>query len=147
MSEIYLREVSEADAATIVSILRSAFQEYRALLDPPSGVHRETVESIVEKMKTGRWVIAELDGRAVGCVVYDNRGEYVYLGRLAVLPEFRRRGIGTALIEYVEAQARALNVAHVRLGVRIVLKELRASYARRGYREIEYHAHEGYAEP
>ncbi|HZQ07384.1 MAG TPA: GNAT family N-acetyltransferase [Anaerolineae bacterium] len=147
MSEIFLREASVSDAATIVSILQTAFQEYRALLDPPSGVHKESVESIVAKMKTACWVIGEVDGTAVGCVMYEKRDDYMYLGRLAVLPEFRRRGVGKSLIEYVEVQARASHIARVRLGVRIVLEELRASYARRGYREIGFHAHEGYTEP
>ncbi|MBI1878958.1 MAG: GNAT family N-acetyltransferase, partial [Chloroflexi bacterium] len=59
----------------------------------------------------------------------------------------RRRGLGRRLIDYVEVQAQALNLPHVRLGVRVVLKDNWAYYERLGYRLVEYKSHEGYREP
>lgn len=141
------REAGDADAPLIVEVLYRAFREYEGVLDPPSGVHKESVASVREKMETGHWLMAEEDGRAVGCVWYENRGEYVYLGRLAVAPEFRGRGIGDALMQAVEAGARAENVLCVRLGVRTVLEKMQGAYERRGYRVIRYETHAGYEKP
>jgi ribosomal protein S18 acetylase RimI-like enzyme len=84
---------------------------------------------------------------AVGCVFYEQREDYVYLGRLAVLPTYRRRGIAHTLIGYVEERARSAGLARVRLGVRTALPQMRASYERMGYRLIEERAHPGYEQP
>jgi four helix bundle protein len=142
-----LREATQADIPTIVAVTRAAFDEYLGRLEPPSGVHKETVESVGEKLAAGHSVLAVLDGEVVGSVYYSFTPDYVYLGRLAVLPAFRGRGVGAALIEYVEAKARELGRPRVRLGVRVALAHLRARYERLGYRVYEERFHEGYTTP
>jgi ribosomal protein S18 acetylase RimI-like enzyme len=74
-------------------------------------------------------------------------GDYVDLFRLAVLPSHRRRGVGRALVEYVETRALALGIPRVQLGVRMALPVNRGYYERLGYRFLEARAHSGYAEP
>jgi ribosomal protein S18 acetylase RimI-like enzyme len=98
-------------------------------------------------MQTGSWLIAECDRVAAGCVFYEARMDFMYLGRLAVLPHYRGRGIANALIAQVETLAYQGGLHHVRLGVRVALPALRATYERRGYRVIEYHTHQGFTEP
>ncbi|MBI4671535.1 MAG: GNAT family N-acetyltransferase [Chloroflexi bacterium] len=149
MSKIVLVEANGQDAETIVRVLHAAFAEYRGVLNPPSGAHNESVASVRARMQTARWVLAEtaVERRTVGCVLYEPHTEFMYLGRLAVLPEFRGRGIGNALIEYVEKKARQAGYTRVRLGVRVVLDAMRAAYERRGYRFVEAHAHEGFETP
>jgi ribosomal protein S18 acetylase RimI-like enzyme len=142
-----LREATKADIPTIVAVTRAAFDEYLGRLDPPSGVHKETIESVGEKLAAGHSVLALVDGAVVGSVYYSPAPEYVYLGRLAVLPAYRGRGVGTALVEYVEARARELGRARVRLGVRVALPQLRARYERLGYRVYEERFHAGYTTP
>ena len=146
-SDLELRAASADDLPTIVAITRAAFEEYRGVLDPPSGAHRETVENVRDKLASGTSVLALLDGRAVGSVYYSAAPEYVYLGRLAVLPDYRGRGVGAALVDYVERAARALGRLRVRLGVRVALPQLRARYERLGYRVYEERYHDGYATP
>jgi len=41
-----LREATEADAGTLLALVRAAFEEFRGRLDPPSGAHAETLESV-----------------------------------------------------------------------------------------------------
>ena len=142
-----LREATQDDIPTLVALIHSAFEEYRGKLDPPSGAHQETEEHLRQKMASARVVLALADGQPRGCVFYEREEEGLSFSRLAVPPAYRRRGIGRALIAYVEAQARAGNIARVRLGVRLVLTSLRAYYERLGYRLAEYRAHDGYAEP
>lgn len=141
------RRANADDAPIVLRLMQGAFQEYLGALDPPSGVHKETVDSVRAKMENGTWLIAERDGTPLACVWYEQRGDYFYLGRLSVPPEFRGHGIASALIEFVERTARGAGVTRVRLGARIGIKHLRALYERRGYRVIEYKTHEGYDAP
>jgi hypothetical protein len=71
---ISLRQATVDDAPTLLALMQRAFAEYVGVLDPPSGVHRETVESVRNAMETGVWVLAENRGTRVGCVMYEWRG-------------------------------------------------------------------------
>jgi GNAT superfamily N-acetyltransferase len=147
MSSWLLREATEAEAATVAALIRAAFEEYRGQLDPPSGAHNETAETVREKMKTARAVLALVGETAVGCVLYEVGSDFVYFSRLAVLPEHRHRGLGRALMDYVEARCWEWKRPRLTLGVRVALAEQRATYERLGFRPVETRTHEGYAEP
>jgi GNAT superfamily N-acetyltransferase len=144
---LVLREATDADIAAIVALIHAAFEEYRAVLDPPSGAHRETEGTIRQRMLSSRVVIALCAGEPIGCVFFEQAADHLSFSRLAVRPAYRRRGVGGALIAYVEERALALNLGQVRLGTRLALPRLRSYYERLGYRLLEYHAHDGYAEP
>src|SRR5262245_41381900 len=126
MSEIVLCEATDDDIPTIVAVTQAAFDEYTGRLNPPSGAPNETPENVLAKLASGRSVLALVGDRVVGSVYYSAEPEYVYLGRLAVLPEYRGRGIGSALVAEVERRARELGIARVRLGVRLALPHIRA---------------------
>jgi predicted N-acetyltransferase YhbS len=142
-----LRKATYDDIPTLVTIIHTAFEQYRGRLEPPSGAHRETVQSIATYLQQGHAVLALLNDQAVGCVCYHQEGEHVYFGRLSVLPAFRQHGVGLALIAYVEQQAQDLRAQRVQIGVRIALPHLQAYYERLGYHVVRYETHEGYTEP
>ena len=142
-----LRKATYDDIPTLVTLIHTAFEQYRGRLEPPSGAHRETVQSIVTYLQQGHAVLALLNDQAVGCVCYHQEGEHVYFGRLSVLPAFRQHGVGLALIAYVEQQAQELGAQRVQIGVRIALPHMQAYYKRLGYRVVRYETHEGYTEP
>ncbi len=147
MNEPSITDATESDVAIIVSLIHRAFEEYRGVLDPPSGAHSETEETVRTKMTKARVGLARLDNTAIGCVFYEREAEWMYLSRLAVLPIYRRRGIGHALIEYVEARMREAGLTRVRLGERLALPHLRAMYEQQGYKIVELGTHPGYAAP
>jgi len=142
-----LRKATYDDIPTLVTIIHTAFEQYRGRLEPPSGAHRETVQSIATYLQQGHAVLALLNDQAVGCVCYHQEGEHVYFGRLSVLPAFRQHGVGLALIAYVEQRAQDLGAQRVQIGVRIALPHLQAYYERLGYHVVRYETHEGYTEP
>ncbi len=144
---VLLVEASQADAPTLLQLMLTAFQEYEGALDPPSAAHKETVESVLARLASGAAVMATVDGTPAGFAFYQPRDSHLYFSRLSVLPQFRRRGIGRALIEYVEQRARETRLAGVQLGVRVQLPHLLARYERAGYRITKYMTHDGYAEP
>jgi ribosomal protein S18 acetylase RimI-like enzyme len=147
MSNLKLREATERDTAQLLAVIQGAFDQYHGQLDPPSGAHKETVESVKDKLKTAHAVLAEVDGEIVGCVFYEARDGFVDLHRLGVLPGYRRRGIAAALIEYVEQQAVRSQAPRVRLGVRVQQRDNRAYYERLGYRFLRNGYHPGYSQP
>ena len=145
--EVNLREAVDQDAPTLLEVRQAAFIQYLGRLDPPSGVHRETADLVRKKLKTGKAVIASVGGEVAGCVFYRAEGAHIYLGRLSVLLDYRRQGIGSSLINYVEEFARRCQVPRVQLRVRLALPQLLAYYEGKGHQPVESRSHEGYAEP
>ena len=147
MTQPHLREAAEEDVAVLLRLLLGAFQEYEGVLDPPSGGHFETIDTVRKKLAAGSAVLATIGGEPAGFAFYERQGTCLYFSRLSVLPAFRNRGVGRALLDYVERRAMDAGAAGVRLGVRLQLPHLLARYERRGYRITKYMTHQGYSEP
>ena len=67
----------------------------------------------------------------------DDAGPFAYVDDLVVLPQYRGRGYGTALLERAEAYATALGQARIRLRVKGGNQAARSFYAHAGYAEYE----------
>src|SRR5262245_463046 len=128
-------------------ILVCAFREHEGRLDPPSGVHAQTTQSLARKVSEGGALVCEEGSVVAGCVLYAPRGDHLYVGRLAVLPAHRRQGLGGLLLAACERRAVELGLTRVRLGVRVALAKLRAYYEAQGYVTIALRSHPGYTEP
>ena len=144
---IVLREATPEDIPTLLRLVHTGFAEYRGRLDPPSGAETETADSLSKALRLGSAAVACLDTEIVGCVFYSPEEEHLYIGRLAVLPAFRRFGIGETLMRYAEKRAQTLGFRRVQIGVRIALPHLHAYYERLGYNRVRDEAHPGYAKP
>ncbi|MFD6915865.1 GNAT family N-acetyltransferase [Streptomyces virginiae] len=96
---------------------------------------------------TGQFVVGRLDGEPLACggirLLDPLTAELtrVYVDRRA-----RGTGGGAALLQVLEAEARALGAERVRLDTRSDLVEARALYARHGYAEIPAYNSDPYAE-
>ncbi len=130
----------------LLDLLLCAFREYEGRLDPPSGVHSEKVASVRSKLAEGGALVCEIDEVVTGCVFYAPKADHLYVSRLAVVPEYRRRGLGDLLMRASERRAGELGFGRVRLGVRVALEKLRAYYEARGYVPIAFRSHPGYTE-
>jgi ribosomal protein S18 acetylase RimI-like enzyme len=145
---LVLRAATVADAAAIAATIAAAFEEYRGQLKPESGAFRETPEAIAAELaRESGAIIAERNGRMLGCVMVKLLEDDLYFGRLSVVPTARGQGIAKALVEAVEDEARRRELAGVRLGVRVVLTENQRLFASMGYVEIDREAHEGFDHP
>jgi GNAT superfamily N-acetyltransferase len=144
---ILVRPALRDDCVTLAAIVHAAYREYEGKLTPPSGAHRETVESLAAKIESGGGAIAWQGDVGVGSVLFEPRGDAMYLGRLAVPPAYRRRGIGAMLVNFVEEHARANGFRRITLGVRLQLPENTAFYTKLGYHIAGYGCHPGFTEP
>jgi ribosomal protein S18 acetylase RimI-like enzyme len=78
-----------------------------------------------------RYQVILIAGRAVGALSIDWRGDEVFLADIEILPEWRNRGLGSAIIESIltEANRRCLPVS---------LRVLRVNPARRLYERLGF---------
>ena len=133
--KIRLRPANEADVAAILAVTSAAYARYSGRLEPPSSVFRETGDAIMRYLESGGVIVAVSGEEIVGAVRYEPREDHVYLGRLAVLPAWQKRGIGRRLVAAVEEWTLLLGLDEVQLGVRPELHENRGLYLHLGYEE------------
>ena len=133
---VIVRPAEDEEAPLVHSIMQKAYDEYRGLLRPASSAHSETVQEVRQAMGRGGGVLAFLQGNAVGSARFVLEDGYMYIGRLSVLPDYRRRGVGRAMMEWLEGQARSRGYREVRLGVRLALMNNWRLYSSLGYRVV-----------
>ena len=90
-------ELNELPA--ILELQKAAFQSEAALYNNPSIPPLiETLAEMEKVFAAGVVFKAEVDGEIAGTVRVTLDGKTVHVARLAVKPEFRKRGIGKALL-------------------------------------------------
>lgn len=73
----------------------------------------------------------------VGLVVVEEYADHLYLDSIAVHPDAHGRGVGGRLLRFVDARARALGLAEVRLYTNAMMWENQKIYPRYGYEVVE----------
>jgi GNAT superfamily N-acetyltransferase len=86
----------------------------------------------------GRLWLAEIDGRALGCVGLHRRaGDICEMKRLYLRPEARGRGLGRALVEALVVEARRIGYRRMRLDtVGATMRNAVALYRSIGFKDI-----------
>ena len=141
-----VRHARPGDEPELLRVVHAAFAEYEGRLVPPSGAHGETVETLAEKLAVGA-LVAEAANETIGCLFYRERGDDLYVGRLAVLPAWRGRGVGRALVEAAYDVGRGRNLAAAVVGVRLQLPENIGFFGSLGFRPFDLGTHEGVDQP
>jgi ribosomal protein S18 acetylase RimI-like enzyme len=121
--------------------MRAAFAEYAGKLAQPSGALRESAEDVKRAMASGGAVLAFIGDAAVGSARFLPEPEALYVGRVAVLPEYRRRGVASVVMRFFEEHARSQGKAAVRIGVRESLPSNLALYESLGYQRVKSEPH------
>jgi GNAT superfamily N-acetyltransferase len=144
-----IRLLIAADAPAVVVAIHAAFRAQSVETDPPSGALREDAASVAAQIAAGGGAGVEVAGEGlVAAVLWEEKdGDALYLGRLGVLPGWRRRGLARALVLAAEAEARRRGLARVTLSVRLVLEDNRRLFESCGFVETARTCHPGYAEP
>ncbi|GIV98265.1 MAG: hypothetical protein KatS3mg057_2922 [Herpetosiphonaceae bacterium] len=137
-TRLLVRQAGCADLHNVHAVTQAAFAEQRGRIHDQAHVFRESLDELCEQLEAG-WIflLAEIEGMTVGVIRLTRREGELYVGRLAVVPAHRRKGIGRALMAAAEAWGRAWGLSTARLGVREELPENRAYYESLGYCAVE----------
>jgi predicted N-acetyltransferase YhbS len=142
-----LRAMRREDAAAVATLIRAAFAAQSVATDPPPSALQVTADDVVALLRTGGGAVAEVAGALAGSALWVEQDCGLYLGRLAVAPAWRGRGIARALVAAAEEAAREMRLPRIQLSTRLVLIDNRRLFASCGFVEIGRQAHPGYAEP
>lgn len=136
---------STSDFRPVLQLVQDSFAYMDTRIDPPSSMHRLTVEDIRQQAAAGEvWVIG---APPVACMFLTNKGNFLYLGKLAVAADHRGKGLARQMVALAAARARALDLPAVELQTRVELTENHATFAALGFTETGRTAHPGYDRP
>ena len=137
----------DADFAAILSLVRDSFAYMEARIDPPSSMHRLTVETVRQHAADEEiWYGADETG-PFACVFFTRKPGRLYLGKMAVRSDYRGQGLARIMVEKAAERALAQGLALLELQARIELVENHRAFARLGFAKTGEDAHEGYNRP
>jgi GNAT superfamily N-acetyltransferase len=122
---VTIRSATPADVPSVLALWRR--ERSAAALMP------DTEEALLRAIETGALLVAELDGRLAGTLIAGFDGWRGNLYRLVVEPDYRRRGIGRALVRGGEDRLRELGAPRVTALVGAGEPDAAAFWAATGY--------------
>lgn len=130
------RPLCPDDAPEVLAVIHAAFRAQEVQTTPPSGALKETAATIRALLEAGGGHGIR-DGQAlVAAALWREKEGGLYLGRLAVLPSHRSRGLARLLIAAAESEARTRFLPRIHVGVRLALPGNRRLFESLGYREF-----------
>ena len=123
---IELRRASEEDLDWIASLEESSFS---------AAASRETLSA---QLSDGRhiFLIASLDGLRAGYMSFDTVLDECYVDNVCTAPEYRRRGVASALVSAACAAASDMGCSFITLEVRASNNPAISLYERQGFRRV-----------
>ena len=132
IGSVQVRLATREDAERIMTVINSAFRSAEAFFIEAD---RIDLQSVVNFLDQGKFLLAESGCNLLGCVYIEPRGERSYLGLLAVEPSRHRSGLGSTLMEAAENYCRDLGLSFMDIKIVNHRHDLPAFYLRRGYVE------------
>lgn len=128
----------------LLALILSSFAYMDGVIDPPSSADRLTAETLRQKGRDEIGFAAIHEGRLAGCVFLKPETGFLYIGKLAVGPEFQGEGIGRSLLATAERVAAELGLPALRLETRIELVANHATFAKWGFARSAENSHPGF---
>lgn len=130
---VQIRPARKADAAAISACVEAAYRHYIPRIGRRPG---PMLDDYAEVIRERQVAVAELDGEIAGVLVLSVRDGGFLLDNVAVAPSHHGKGVGRALLERAETEARRQGVSSIYLYTHEKMTENRALYAKIGY--VEY---------
>jgi ribosomal protein S18 acetylase RimI-like enzyme len=125
---VTIREATEADFPVLRSLVESYQEELWRRPFPPPPLPDEW-------LREGHLLVAEVDGQIAGMARGELRRGLGHVSFLYLVPEHRRRGLGSALLRDLLVYFRESGAEHVTLGVDTSNEEAQAVWRRLGFLE------------
>ena len=131
--ELAFRRSTEADKDAVWELHRLGYEEVVSAQFGHWDVEEQRARFDVKWADAGYSVVL-LEGVVVGAFSTSVSSESLFLGELLVLPAHQNRGIGTRVVERLQAEARRLALP---LALRVLhLNRARGLYERLGFRTV-----------
>jgi len=122
----------------VAELVDAAYGHYVERLGGPP---RPMTDDYEEVIRTRQVTVAERHGAVVGVIVLAVTDEGFLIDNVAVHPSHRGSGLGRALLEFAEAEARRARFDSIYLYTHERMTENLALYARIGYVEYDRRSH------
>jgi len=128
------------DAPSIRSIVNQAYKELADMGLNYTATFQDEDETR-RRMSKGRVLLIEDAGQPVGTILIFEENKVserhsAYLGQFGFLPEYKGRGLGSRVMDYMESLARKEGFECVQLDTAKPAEHLVQMYLRRGYRIV-----------
>ena len=137
-----IRRADAAEAAAVAALVERAYAPWVAVIgrrpapmDDDYGV----------RCAAGQAFILERDGARTAVIVLEDAADHLWLDNLAVDPRWQGKGLGRALLDFAEEEARRRGFAEVRLLTHQKMLSNIALYGRLGYVETGRRVEDGFA--
>jgi ribosomal protein S18 acetylase RimI-like enzyme len=127
------RSATAADAPKVTGLVKAAYGHYIERIGRLPG---PMTDDYAEVIRNHHVTVAERHGAIVGVIVLTVTDEGFLIDNVAVRPSHRRTGLGRALLEFAEAEARRAGFDSIYLYTHEKMTENLALYSRIGY--VEY---------
>lgn len=144
--KVRLAEATE-DWEAIHSLVANAFAYMDGQVDPPSSIYRWSPDVFAAEAQSGAAYLAEDQGALVGVGFGKVAGDAYHVGKIAVAPEARGKGVAKAIIAMADADTKLHGLAALELESRIELTENHQTFAALGFAKTGETAHHGYDRP
>jgi ribosomal-protein-alanine N-acetyltransferase len=129
LAQLEIRLALSADSSAIAELSRDCIEQGLRWSWTPERIRR----SIRDRATNG--VVVTGEKGIVGFAIMRYGDEEAHLDLFAVAPKYRRRGIGSALLAWLEVTARTAGVSAIRLQVRATNSGAIEFYRKFGFRE------------
>jgi ribosomal protein S18 acetylase RimI-like enzyme len=132
MDLMRLRPATDDDAAQVREIVRAAYAKY---VERMGREPRPMTQDYADVIRDLDVTVAEVDGEIVGLVAleYDDEEQGFMVDNVAVAPARHGSGVGRALLEHAEREARRRGHEEILLYTHSTMTENLALYERIGY--------------
>jgi ribosomal protein S18 acetylase RimI-like enzyme len=138
-----LRPAAPSDAEAVAALVDAAYGHYVERIGRPPGPMTDDYGEVIRTCDVT--VASDPDGAVVGALVLAVTDEGFAVENVAVHPAHQGRGLGRALLELAEAEARRAGFDSLYLYTHEKMSENLALYARIGYVEYERRSEKGLA--
>lgn len=106
MTDLIRIRAGDPSLADILSLIQRSFAYMEARIDPPSSMHRLSVETIARQCEEGEvWTIGT---PPIACIFFTLKPDCLYLGKVSVDEASRGQGLASKMVKLAEERARAL---------------------------------------